>query len=72
MGYGSRALTLLKMYYEFLIPNIEEGKLPKENIDSILEEEVDLLEERIGMCTNIGSKIIFVKQLLCLFNYRTT
>jgi len=60
MGYGSRALTLLKMYYEFLIPNIEEGKLPKENIDSILEEEVDLLEERIGTCTNIGLKIIFV------------
>jgi len=62
MGYGSRALTLLKMYYEFLIPNIEEGKLPKENIDSIQEEEVDLLKERIGMCPNIGSTIIFVKQ----------
>jgi len=53
MGYGSRALSLLKMYYEFLIPNIEEEKLPKENIDSIQEEEVDLLEERIGMHVQI-------------------
>jgi len=60
MGYGSRALSLLKMYYEFLIPNIEEGKLPKENIDSIQEEEVDLLEERIGIYTIICSKIIVI------------
>lgn len=58
MGYGSRALSLLKMYYEFLIPNIDEGKLPKENIDSIQEEEVDLLEEKIGIYTNIFTKII--------------
>lgn len=49
MGYGSRALSLLKMYYEFLIPNLEEGQFPKENIDPIQEEEVDLLEERIGI-----------------------
>lgn len=49
MGYGSRAIALLKMYYEFLIPNIEEGKLPKENIESIEEDEVNLLEERIGI-----------------------
>ena len=61
MGYGSRALSLLKMYYEFLIPNIDEEKLPKENIDSILEEEVDLLKERIGIHINICSKIIVVK-----------
>lgn len=49
MGYGSRALSLLKMYYEFLIPSLEEGQLPKETIDSIQEEDVDLLEERIGI-----------------------
>lgn len=49
MGYGARALSLLKMYYEFLIPSIDEEKLPKENINSIQEEEVDLLEERIGI-----------------------
>jgi len=61
MGYGSRALSLLKMYYEFLIPNIEEGKLPKENIDSIQEEEVDLLEERIGIYINIYTKIVVIK-----------
>lgn len=51
MGYGSRALSLLKMYYEFLIPNIDEGQLPKENIVSIQEDEVELLEERIGIIT---------------------
>lgn len=49
MGYGSRALSLLKMYYEFLIPSLEEGQLPKETINSIQEEDVDLLEERIGI-----------------------
>ncbi|XP_027846110.1 RNA cytidine acetyltransferase isoform X1 [Aphis gossypii] len=53
MGYGARALSLLKMYYEFLIPSIDEGKLPKENIDSIQEEEVDLLEERIEPRNNL-------------------
>lgn len=58
MGYGSRAISLLKMYYEFLIPNIEEGLLPKENIDSIQEEEVDLLEERIGM--KIFSRVVSI------------
>lgn len=51
MGYGSRALSLLKMYYEFLIPNIDEGQLSKENIVSIQEDEVELLEERIGIIT---------------------
>jgi N-acetyltransferase 10 len=58
MGYGSRALSLLKMYYEFLIPNIDERKFPKENIDSIQEEEVDLLEEKIGINTNTFTKRI--------------
>ncbi|VVC39862.1 RNA cytidine acetyltransferase NAT10,tRNA(Met) cytidine acetyltransferase TmcA, N-terminal,Possible tRNA [Cinara cedri] len=53
MGYGSRALSLLKMYYEFLIPSLEEGQLPKENIDSIQEEDVDLLEERIEPRNNL-------------------
>lgn len=57
MGYGSRALSLLKMYYEFLIPNIDEGQLPKESIDSIQEDEVDLLEERIGIVIYFVSKI---------------
>lgn len=49
MGYGSRAISLLKMYYEFLIPNFDEGQFPKENINSIQEDEVHLLEERIGI-----------------------
>lgn len=49
MGYGSRAISLLKMYYEFLIPNFDEGQFPKENINSIQEDGVHLLEERIGI-----------------------
>jgi len=49
MGYGSRALSLLKMYYAFLIPNICEEQLPKENIVSIQEDKINLLEERIGI-----------------------
>ncbi|XP_050438895.1 RNA cytidine acetyltransferase isoform X2 [Adelges cooleyi] len=53
MGYGSRALSLLKMYYEFLIPNVEEGNLPKENIESIQDEEINILEERIEPRNNL-------------------
>lgn len=63
MGYGARALSLLKMYYEFLIPNIEDDKLPKENIDSIQEDEVNLLEERIGIL------ILFCNIIFLLFNH---
>jgi hypothetical protein len=48
MGYGSRALTLLKKYYEFKIPSIEEDQLPQEHIKSVEDEKVGLLEERIG------------------------
>jgi hypothetical protein len=48
MGYGSRALSLLKKYYEFKIPSIEEDQLPQEHIKSVEDEKVGLLEERIG------------------------
>ncbi|KAG5892783.1 hypothetical protein JTB14_032659 [Gonioctena quinquepunctata] len=48
MGYGARALKLLKQYYEFKIPSIEEeSQLPKEEIDQVNENEVSLLEECI-------------------------
>ncbi|KAJ9598236.1 hypothetical protein L9F63_011057, partial [Diploptera punctata] len=47
MGYGSRALTLLKQYYELKIPSVEEGPLPQEHIESVADENVGLLEERI-------------------------
>jgi hypothetical protein len=46
--YGSRALSLLKKYYEFKIPNIEEDELPQEHIKSVEDEKLGLLEERIG------------------------
>ncbi|XP_033607138.1 RNA cytidine acetyltransferase isoform X2 [Cryptotermes secundus] len=47
MGYGSKALSLLKKYYEFKIPSIEEDQLPQEHIKSVEDEKVGLLEERI-------------------------
>lgn len=47
MGYGSRALELLKRYYEFKIPNLEEDEDTQEEIENVAEEEVGLLEECI-------------------------
>ncbi|XP_066999435.2 RNA cytidine acetyltransferase isoform X2 [Anabrus simplex] len=47
MGYGTRALQLLKQYYEFKIPSIDEEQLPKESISSVQDEELGLLEETI-------------------------
>nr|XP_022903005.1 RNA cytidine acetyltransferase isoform X1 [Onthophagus taurus] len=47
MGYGARALTLLKDYYEFKVTNIDEDQIIQEEISNVAEEEVDLLEETI-------------------------
>ncbi|KAH1020895.1 hypothetical protein HUJ04_010485 [Dendroctonus ponderosae] len=47
MGYGSRALDLLKQYYELKIPNLEEYKVDQEEIATVDEETVGLLEETI-------------------------
>lgn len=47
MGYGARALNLLKQYYEFKIPSLEEEEEPQEEIENVAEEEVGLLEECI-------------------------
>lgn len=46
MGYGSRALELLKLYYEGKIPNVEDSDLVEE-LEAVPDEEVDILEERI-------------------------
>lgn len=55
MGYGARALELLKQYYEMKILNINET--PSETyttqISKVQDEEVNLLEERLGNCTNL-------------------
>lgn len=48
MGYGSRALTLLKRYYRLEIPSVDEAERPAEAIEPVPEEEVDLLQEVIG------------------------
>ncbi|XP_017889177.1 RNA cytidine acetyltransferase [Ceratina calcarata] len=49
MGYGSRALNLLKEYYEMKIVNINEAPVdaPKTEISRVQDEEVNLLEETI-------------------------
>nr|CAH7719156.1 unnamed protein product [Callosobruchus chinensis] len=48
MGYGTKALELLKQYYEFKIPSMdEEVDVAKEQIDNVDEDEVGLLEESI-------------------------
>ncbi|CAH1973723.1 unnamed protein product [Acanthoscelides obtectus] len=48
MGYGTRALELLKQYYEFKIPCIdEEVDVAKEQIENVDEDEVGLLEESL-------------------------
>lgn len=50
MGYGSRALQLLKQYYEMKIPNINESIVqePVMEIKNVSDEAVNLLEESIG------------------------
>ncbi|KAJ7422621.1 hypothetical protein WISP_37200 [Willisornis vidua] len=46
MGYGSRALTLLQMYYEGKFPCLEEKNIPKpKEIATVSSETVGLLEE---------------------------
>ncbi|KAH0557643.1 RNA cytidine acetyltransferase isoform X1 [Cotesia glomerata] len=47
--YGTRAFKLLKQYYEGKIPNIDESEIEetKTEIESVPEEQVDLLEETI-------------------------
>ncbi|XP_076646861.1 RNA cytidine acetyltransferase l(1)G0020 [Halictus rubicundus] len=49
MGYGSRALELLKQYYEMKILNINEttSETPATEISKVQDEEVSLLDERI-------------------------
>ena len=49
MGYGSKAVELLKQYYEMKIPNIDEKPSESTNteISRVEDENIDLLEERI-------------------------
>jgi len=50
MGYGNRALQLLKQYYEMKMPNINESiiKEPMTEIKNVSDEAVGLLQETIG------------------------
>lgn len=51
MGYGSRALQLLKQYYEMQLLNINEdvAQEPIAEIKNVSNEAVGLLEETIGI-----------------------
>lgn len=55
MGYGSRALQLLKQYYEMKIPNINESIVqePVTEITNVSDDAVGLLEETIGIISMI-------------------
>lgn len=53
MGYGKRAIQLLKMYYEGLMPSLSECKIPEENIEPVNDSELGLLEERIEPRKNL-------------------
>ena len=54
MGYGSRALELLQKYYEMKIPNIDEDMSNQsDNIQSLEDDEVSLLEESIKPRKNL-------------------
>lgn len=61
MGYGSRALQLLKQYYEMKIPNINESitEEPMTKIKNVPDEAVGLLEETVGNMRNCLSTNIF-------------
>jgi N-acetyltransferase 10 len=48
MGYGCRAIELLKQYYNLEIPNLDEDVRPSEAITSVESEDVGLLDEVIG------------------------
>lgn len=47
MGYGSRALNLLKQYYEFKFPNVDETLDIVEQMENVADEEIGLLNECI-------------------------
>lgn len=68
MGYGSRALQLLKQYYEMKIPNINESiaQEPVMEIKNVSDEAVNLLEESIGNLLLIFVSISIYKYLLLL------
>lgn len=48
MGYGSRALSLLKDYYEQRIASLDDNNVPTDTINSIQDDEIGLLQESIG------------------------
>ncbi|KAL1506350.1 hypothetical protein ABEB36_005733 [Hypothenemus hampei] len=47
MGYGFRALQLLKQYYEQKIPCYDEPDLPSQEIETVDEDTIGLLKENI-------------------------
>lgn len=65
MGYGSRALQLLKQYYEMNILNLNEGDAqePVTEITNVPDEAVSLLEETIGNFFLVSITFLLSKKL---------
>lgn len=62
MGYGKRAIEILKQYYKGEIPYTGQHVLEqKDNIVAVDDEEVDLLEETIGKYMRTNKLIIYEK-----------
>lgn len=47
MGYGKRAIELLKQYYEMKLPSIDEIPESVQEIENVVDDNVGLLEECI-------------------------
>nr|ALU63749.1 N-acetyltransferase 10 [Haliotis madaka] len=47
MGYGSRAVSLLQQYYEGNIPSLKEVGPTQAQLDTVPEDDVNLLEEHL-------------------------
>ncbi|CAG7818349.1 unnamed protein product [Allacma fusca] len=53
MGYGSRALELLRSYYELKIVNIDENAPLVQNVDKLDDDDINLLTEKIAPRKNL-------------------
>ncbi|XP_033646077.1 RNA cytidine acetyltransferase-like [Asterias rubens] len=53
MGYGSRSMTLLQRYYQGQFPNLGEQSTSARSLNTVENEEMDLIEEVIAPKKNL-------------------
>ena len=64
MGYGSKAMELLQNYYEMKLVNLsDKGPAGMEEIESVPEDELDLLAEKIGKYFTLGRLVDIVSNM---------